>query len=169
MENIYLGFSTKFIQKLFIIVTFQLCKHWPIDIHTMNICTYSSFQACPAWSVASTSFFSCALSRPTQKYSCALLSNSNQAIFCAPSSFFQPETRCRFVVGLYASRHTSGCAPWVMIKTQSHCGWTTFHGKCPMYDHDTLRIRICDALFTACYILCTNAPPHLRSKACLSH
>ena len=37
-----------------------------------------------------------------------------------------------------------------------------------MYDHDTLRIRICDALFTAWYALCTNAPSHLRSEACLS-
>ena len=40
--------------KLFIIVTFQLCKHWPIDISC--IYAYSSFQACPAKSVASTSF-----------------------------------------------------------------------------------------------------------------
>ena len=51
----------------------------------------------------------------------------------------------------------------------THRGWTTFHGKCPLYNHDTLSIRICDALFTACYTLCMNAPLRLRSEACLSH
>ena len=34
----------------------------------------------------------------TRKCSCALLNNSNQAVFCAPSPFFHPETRCGCVV-----------------------------------------------------------------------
>ena len=49
-----------------------------------------------------------------------------------------------------------------------HRGWTTFHGKCPMYDHVTLDLRMCDALCTACYTSWTNALSYLRVEAHIS-
>ena len=97
-----------------------------------------------------------------------------QMHFCATLLILLLEIRFNFQIDMqYAEKGISKITFNIwwnleqILTFVTHCGWTTSHGKCPMYDHDALRIWICDALFTECYTLCTNAPSHLRSEACL--
>ena len=95
-----LGVHNKIHIKLFIIVTFQLCKHCPIDI--LCIYAYSSFKLVLP-SQLRPPVFQLRLDVQTQKCSCAVRSNSNQAVFWALSTYFQREAKCQCVD--YASQY----------------------------------------------------------------
>ena len=51
----------------------------------------------------------------------------------------------------------------VLTEPQEHGGWTTFHGKCPMYDLDTIDLLSLQFMYE-CSDIWTNATVYLRQK-----
>ena len=54
-------------------------------------------------------------------------------------------------------------SPEMREMEHGHGGWSTFHGKCPIYDLDTLDLRSLQLMYE-CSDIWTNATVYLRQK-----